>query len=292
MAKLGFSQSYTYFTWRNTKHELIEYLTELSSEPIVDFFRPNFFVNTPDINPYYLQTSGRPGFVIRAVLAATLSSLWGMYSGFELCESVALPGREEYLDSEKYEIRVRDYEAPGNIIDEITRLNRIRKSNPELQSRTGLTFCPAHNDQVLVYARGLPERRELILVAVTLDPFRPQDVYVRAAVRAARASHRWHGDGARSPARQPVLMDRGATTSPARPSRYAFRDLANLRRPTEAPDERAGEERNRWSGPIVPRTPTNLAGRTPFGIKTQSSISCTSSRSSTPTMTESATLRA
>jgi starch synthase (maltosyl-transferring) len=176
LAKLGFSQSYTYFTWRNTKHELIEYLTELSSEPIADFFRPNFFVNTPDINPYYLQTSGRPGFVIRAALAATLSSLWGMYSGFELCESVPLPGREEYLDSEKYEIKIRDYASPGNIVDEITRLNRIRKSNPELQSRTGLTFCPAHNDQVLVYARGLPDRRELILVAVTLDPFHPQEV--------------------------------------------------------------------------------------------------------------------
>jgi starch synthase (maltosyl-transferring) len=176
LAKLGFSQSYTYFTWRNTKQELIEYLTELSSEPIVDFFRPNFFVNTPDINPYYLQTSGRPGFVIRAALAATLSSLWGMYSGFELCESTALPGREEYLDSEKYEIKIRDYASPGNIVDEITRLNRIRKSNPELQSRTGLTFCPAHNDQVLVYARGLPDRRELILVAVTLDPFHPQEV--------------------------------------------------------------------------------------------------------------------
>jgi starch synthase (maltosyl-transferring) len=176
LAKLGFSQSYTYFTWRDTKHELIEYLTELLSEPIVDFFRPNFFVNTPDINPYYLQTSGRPGFVIRAALAATLSSLWGMYSGFELCESVPLPGREEYLDSEKYEIKIRDYASPGNIVDEITRLNRIRKSNPELQSRKGLTFCPAHSDQVLVYARGLPDRRELILVAVTLDPFHPQEV--------------------------------------------------------------------------------------------------------------------
>jgi starch synthase (maltosyl-transferring) len=175
LAKLGFSQSYTYFTWRNTKHELIEYLTELSSEPIIDFFRPNFFVNTPDINPYYLQTSGRPGFVIRAVLAATLSSLWGMYSGFELCESTPFPGREEYLDSEKYEIKVRDYGSPGNIIDEISRLNRIRKSNPELQSRAGLTFCSAHNDQVLIYGRGLPDRRELVLVAVTLDPFRPQD---------------------------------------------------------------------------------------------------------------------
>jgi starch synthase (maltosyl-transferring) len=176
LAKIGFSQSYTYFTWRNSKHELIEYLTELSTEPTVDFFRPNFFVNTPDINPYYLQTSGRPGFIIRAVMAATLSTLWGMYSGFELCESTPLPGREEYLDSEKYEIKSRDYTSPGNIIDEITRLNRIRKSNPELQSRGGLTFCPTHNDQVLAYARGLPERGELILVAVTLDPFRPHDV--------------------------------------------------------------------------------------------------------------------
>jgi starch synthase (maltosyl-transferring) len=176
LAKVGFSQSYTYFTWRNTKHELIEYLTELSSEPIIEFFRPNFFVNTPDINPFYLQSSGRPGFVIRAVLAATLSGLWGMYSGFELCESTPLPGREEYLDSEKYEIKIRNYASLGNIIDEITRLNQIRKSNPELQSRGGLAFCPAHNDHVLVYGRGMPERGKLVLVAVTLDPFHPQDV--------------------------------------------------------------------------------------------------------------------
>ena len=98
LAELGFSQSYTYFTWRNTKAELTEYLTELSQPPVSDWFRPHFFVNTPDINPHFLQSSGRPGFLIRAALATTLSGLWGMYSGFELCEAAALPGREEYLE--------------------------------------------------------------------------------------------------------------------------------------------------------------------------------------------------
>ena len=115
LAKVGFSQSYTYFTWRNTKQEIIEYLTEITKPPPSHFFRPNFFVNTPDINPIFLQTSGRPGFLIRAALAATLSGLWGVYSGFEICEAAPLPGREEYLNSEKYEIRTRDYLAPGNI---------------------------------------------------------------------------------------------------------------------------------------------------------------------------------
>ncbi len=128
LAKLGFNQSYTYFTWRNTKQEITEYLTELNRVPVRDFFRPNFFVNTPDINPVFLQTSGRPGFLIRAALATTLSGLWGMYSGFEICEAAPLPGREEYLDSEKYEIRVRNYAAPGNIVNEITALNRIRRN--------------------------------------------------------------------------------------------------------------------------------------------------------------------
>ena len=98
LAKVGFTQSYTYFTWRNTKQEIIEYLTELNAPPVREFFRPNFFVNTPDINPPFLQTSGRPGFLIRAALACTLSGLWGMYSGFEICEAAPLPGREEYLE--------------------------------------------------------------------------------------------------------------------------------------------------------------------------------------------------
>ena len=111
LAKIGFSQSYTYFTWRNSKQELADYFSELTTAAVSDYFRPHLFVNTPDINPYFLQTSGRPGFLIRAALATTLSGLWGMYSGFELCEAAALPGREEYLDSEKYQIRVRHYDA-------------------------------------------------------------------------------------------------------------------------------------------------------------------------------------
>jgi starch synthase (maltosyl-transferring) len=176
LAKIGFSQSYTYFTWRNTKRELTEYLTELSSPSVADYFRPHFFVNTPDINPYYLQTSGRPGFLVRAALAATLSGLWGMYSGFELCEAAALPGREEYLDSEKYEIKVRDFYQPGNIVAEITKLNRIRKTYPALQRTTGLAFLNAYNDKVLVYSKSLPDPSEMIVVAVNLDPFQAQEL--------------------------------------------------------------------------------------------------------------------
>ena len=170
LAKIGFSQSYTYFTWRNTKLELTAYLTELTSLPAADFFRPNFFVNTPDINPLFLQTSGRAGFLIRAALAATLSGLWGIYSGFEICEAAPLPGREEYLDSEKYQIRPRDYAAPGNIVAEITALNRIRRQHPALQSHLGLTFYPAANDQVILYGKRDPHDGSMVLVAVSLDP--------------------------------------------------------------------------------------------------------------------------
>jgi len=174
LAKEGFSQSYTYFTWRNTKAELTEYLTELNEAPVRDFFRPNFFVNTPDINPIPLQTSGRPGFLIRAALATTLSGLWGMYSGFEICEAAPLPGREEYLDSEKYEIRVRDFNAPGNIVAEVTALNHIRRAHPALQTHLGVTFYNAFNDQVLLYGKRRPGGSEMILVAVSLDPHNAQ----------------------------------------------------------------------------------------------------------------------
>ena len=178
LAKLGFSQSYTYFTWRNTKAEITEYLIELTAAPVADFFRPNFFVNTPDINPVFLQTSGRPGFLIRAALAATLSGLWGVYSGFEICEAAPLPGREEYLDSEKYEIRPRDYAAPGNIVDEITTLNRIRRQHPALQSHLGLTFYTAYNDQVILYGKRDPIDRSMVLVAVSFDPHIAQEAVI------------------------------------------------------------------------------------------------------------------
>jgi starch synthase (maltosyl-transferring) len=175
LAKLGFSQSYTYFTWRNSKQELTEYLTELTTTDAKEYFRPHFFVNTPDINPFFLQTSGRAGFLIRAALATTLSGLWGMYSGFELCEAAALPGREEYLDSEKYQIRLRRRDAPGNIVAEIAALNRLRKANPALQSHLGLRFYNAFNDQVLVYGKALPSHEDMILVAVSLDPHHVQE---------------------------------------------------------------------------------------------------------------------
>ena len=130
LAKAGFTQSYTYFTWRNTKAELTEYLTELTQPPVSDFFRPNFFTNTPDILRRSCRRYGRPAFKMRLVLAATLSPSYGIYSGYELCENQAVPGTEEYLNSEKYEIRTRDWHAPGNIKEFIARVNAIRRENP------------------------------------------------------------------------------------------------------------------------------------------------------------------
>ncbi|HWW21183.1 MAG TPA: alpha-1,4-glucan--maltose-1-phosphate maltosyltransferase [Steroidobacteraceae bacterium] len=180
LGKIGFSQSYTYFTWRNSKHELTEYFTELTTQPTKDFYRPHLFVNTPDINPYFLQTSGRPGFLIRAALAATLSGLWGLYSGYELCECAPLPGREEYRDSEKYEIRVRDWNAPGNIISEISRLNYIRKLNPSLHSYLNLKFYNAWNDQILYYGKSTTDLSNFVLVLVSLDPHQVQETHFEA----------------------------------------------------------------------------------------------------------------
>ncbi|MBV8412309.1 MAG: alpha-1,4-glucan--maltose-1-phosphate maltosyltransferase [Alphaproteobacteria bacterium] len=175
LGKIGFSQSYTYFTWRNSKAELSDYMRELATTDVADYYRPNLFVNTPDINPYFLQSSGRAGFLIRACLATTLSGLWGMYSGFELCESAPLPGREEYLDSEKYEVRRRDFNAPGNIVGEISTLNRLRRSHPALQSHRGLTFYNAFNDQVMVYGKATAAYQDMVLVAVSLDPHHVQE---------------------------------------------------------------------------------------------------------------------
>jgi starch synthase (maltosyl-transferring) len=178
LAKLGFTQSYTYFTWRNSKAELESYLTELTAGPPRDFFRPHFFVNTPDINPFFLQRSGRSGFLIRAALATTLSGLWGMYSGFELCEATPLPGREEYLDSEKYEIRAWDWDRPGHIKSEITLLNRLRRRHPALQTHLGLKFHHAGNDNILYFSKSTPERDNVLLIAINLDPYHAQEAVI------------------------------------------------------------------------------------------------------------------
>lgn len=177
LGKLGFSQSYTYFTWRNTKAELQSYLTELNQVPWRDCYRPNFFVNTPDINPYFLQRSGRPGFLIRAALATMGSGLWGMYSGFELCEAEPVPGKEEYFDSEKYQLRPRDYQAPGNINAEIARLNQIRRENPALQTHLGFQAYTAWNDNILYFGKRTADLSNFILVAVSLDPHHAQEAH-------------------------------------------------------------------------------------------------------------------
>jgi starch synthase (maltosyl-transferring) len=176
LAKAGFTQSYTYFTWRNFKGELQEYFTELTQSEMREYYRGNLFANTPDINPEFLQKGGRSAFMIRAVLAATLSSVYGIYTGFELCEGTPLPGKEEYLDSEKYEIKAWDWDRPGNIRPLITRLNELRRQNPALQEYDNLRFHLCSNDQVLFYEKSTPDGRNVVFVAVSLDPFEPQEV--------------------------------------------------------------------------------------------------------------------
>ena len=174
LAKLGFTQSYTYFTWRNTKWEITEYLTELTQTEMKYYFRGNFFPSTPDILPTFLQTGGRPAFLIRAVLAATLTTVYGIYSGFELCENVAVPGKEEYLDSEKYQFKERDWNAPGNIKDYITKLNRIRRQNRALHEYENLRFHTVENEQIIFYSKATEALDSVILVVVNLDPHNNQ----------------------------------------------------------------------------------------------------------------------
>ncbi|MDQ0936247.1 alpha-1,4-glucan--maltose-1-phosphate maltosyltransferase [Streptomyces turgidiscabies] len=180
LAQTGFQQSYTYFTWRNTKSELTEYLTELSGESAA-YMRPNFFVNTPDILHEYLQRGGRPAFEARAVLAATLSPTWGIYSGYELCENTPLrAGSEEYLDSEKYQLRPRDWDSAErngqSIAPLIAALNRIRRDHPALHRLRNLHFHRTDNDAVIAYSKRTGE--DTVLVVVNLDPHRTQEATV------------------------------------------------------------------------------------------------------------------
>jgi starch synthase (maltosyl-transferring) len=182
LARAGFNQSYTYFTWRNSKQELIEYFTELTQTEMSEYFRPNLWPNTPDILPLVLQEGGRPAFMVRVLMAATLSPLYGIYSGYELCENEPLPGREEYLDSEKYQFKERDWNTPGNIKDWIARINRIRRQNRALQMYTNLRFYPADNDAILFYGKMTPARDNIILVVVNLDPFRKQNSFVHVPI--------------------------------------------------------------------------------------------------------------
>lgn len=174
LAKAGFTQSYTYFTWRNSKHEITEYFTHLTSPEVADFFRPNLWPNTPDILPVLLQHGGRPAFLMRAVLTTLLSPVYGIYSGFELCENAALPHKEEYLDSEKYQWKERDWNAPGNIKTFLTTLNKIRKENRALHAFRNLRFHSSESEHILFFSKTTDARDNLLLVAVSMDPYHTQ----------------------------------------------------------------------------------------------------------------------
>jgi starch synthase (maltosyl-transferring) len=184
LAKGGFTQSYTYFTWRTSKWDLTEYLTELTQSEMKFYFRGNFFTNTPDILPFHLQTGGRPAFMMRTVLATTLTTVYGIYSGFELCENVAIQGREEYLNSEKYQFKERDWNAPGNIKDYITTLNRIRKTNRALREYENLRFHTIENEQILFYSKATEGLDNIILVMVNLDPYNTQSGFAYVPIES------------------------------------------------------------------------------------------------------------
>jgi starch synthase (maltosyl-transferring) len=188
LAKLGFDQSYTYFTWRNTRDELIEYFTELTTTDVREYMRPNLFANTPDILHEYLQHGGQGAFRIRLVLAATLGATYGIYSGYELYENVPVrAGSEEYLDSEKYQIRVRAWDTPGNLSPMIARVNAIRREHPALQSDWSLRFHGTDNPQILCYTKSAGD--DLLLVTVSLDPHHMQHGFVQVPIADIDLGH-------------------------------------------------------------------------------------------------------
>jgi starch synthase (maltosyl-transferring) len=185
LAKVGFSESYTYFTWKTTKGELTEYFTELTRSEMKEYYRGNLWPNTPDILHEFLQKGGRPAFRIRAALAATLSPLWGLYSGYELFENVPVrEGSEEYLDSEKYQYKPRDWCTPDTLVPYITRLNLARRANRALQLYDNLYFAHADDPHVIVYVKATPDRSNVVVVAVNLDPFHAHasDVWLEPAL--------------------------------------------------------------------------------------------------------------
>jgi starch synthase (maltosyl-transferring) len=186
LAKLGFSQSYTYFTWRNTKPELTDYFTELTQTEVGEYFRPNLWPNTPDILSEFLQIGGRPAFMIRLILAATFGASYGIYGpAFELCENMPLQaGSEEYLNSEKYELKHRDLHFEWSLTDLISRINRIRKENPALQRNRNLRFHYTDNPMLICYSKTTDDLSNAIVAIVNLDPFQRQTGWVHLDLAA------------------------------------------------------------------------------------------------------------
>ena len=178
LAKLGFTQSYTYFTWREHKAEIEEYLIEITRYPERDYYRPNFFVSTPDILPRHLQAGEPWAFKSRFALAATLSSNYGIYNGFELLEHEPLPGREEYANSEKYEIRVRDWNKPGNIKNYIGRLNQLRRTNAALRQTANLRFLPIDDNEVIGFVKESAAGDNAVAVAIALSGQGPRQFWL------------------------------------------------------------------------------------------------------------------
>jgi starch synthase (maltosyl-transferring) len=181
LAKLGFTQSYTYFAWRNTKAELTEYLTQLTRSEVREFFQPNFWPNTPDILTEYLQAGGRAGFLVRLVLAATLSSCYGIYGPpFEHGWSAPRePGSEEYLDSEKYQVHHHDWQRPDSLSHFVARINRLRREHRVLQTNDHLQFHGTDHDQLICYSKSSDDGSEIMLVIVNLDPHHKHSGFVR-----------------------------------------------------------------------------------------------------------------
>jgi len=178
LAKIGYTQSYTYYVWRTSKHELIEYMTELTQSEMKDYFRPNFWPNTHDINPYMLQSGNEAAFIFRYFMAATLSSNYGIFGPvYELMYHDAYPGKEEYLNSEKYEVRYWDWEKRNKLTDVITRVNAARKANPALQETNNISFCDIANDNILAYYKKSKDNH--ILCVVNIDPYNKQGGYVK-----------------------------------------------------------------------------------------------------------------
>jgi starch synthase (maltosyl-transferring) len=191
LGKVGFTQSYTYFTWRTSKQELIEYVTSLVNGPSRNYFRPNFWPNTPDILPYQLQHQGENIFILRYALAATLSSNYGVYGpSYEFYENTPMLGKEEYFNSEKYEVRHYDWKRTNRMTDIMSLLNKIRKQNPALQSTWNTQFCAIENNQIVAYLKATDDLSNIILVVVNLDPNNGQNGYIQLPKEKLRVGNR------------------------------------------------------------------------------------------------------
>ena len=252
LAKVGFSQSYTYFTWRNAKQELMEYLTELTTPPLAEYFRPNFWPNTPDILHEVLQVGGLPIFAARVVLAATLSGNFGVYGpAFELGENVPIePGSEEYLNSEKYQQRTWDLDRPESLAPLLTALNAARHAHPALQRLAGLRFHPIDNDQLIAYTKQSDDQSDLVLRRRQPRPApravghartrsrRARTRRIPAAGAARRADRRGAACGTaagRHSRSRPAPAGRGVRRPTGGSHRTAVRDVPMTDAPAEAP---------------------------------------------------------